>query len=106
MLRRGSWADHGQTAGLSLVSVTSPRDVLFDLAVNKAAEYAARLGIPPGDAVRTRQGLEVWYLKTRFAYRVPLADVAEAVAARPAAPDAVWAGGQVGTWSTAAGDPK
>jgi len=78
--------------------VTSPRDELFDLAVNRAAEYAARLGLPPGDPGRTRQGLEVWYLKTRFAYRVPLADVVAAVAARPAAAGAVWSGGPGGTW--------
>lgn len=83
---------------LILEAVASPRDALFDLAVNKAAEYADRLGLPRGDVERTRLGLEVWYLKTRFAYRVPLADVVAAVAARPAAAGAVWSGGPGGTW--------
>lgn len=79
--------------------MASPRDVLFDLAVNKAAEYAARLGIPAGEPERTRLGLEVWYLKTRFAYRVPLDEVAEAVASRPVGSPAVWTGGRDGTWT-------
>lgn len=81
--------------------MTSPRDELFDLAVNRAAEYAARLGLPPGDPGRTRQGLEVWYLKTRFAYRVPLEEVVAALLARPAdqPPGALeWAGGREGGW--------
>lgn len=81
------------------MSVATPRDVLFDLAVNKAAEYAARLGIPAGDPERTRLGLEVWYLKTRFAYRVPLDEVAEAVSTRPDSVEAVWTGGRDGAWS-------
>ena len=83
---------------LILEAVASPRDALFDLAVNKAAEYADRLGLPRGDVERTRLGLEVWYLKTRFAYRVPLTEVAAAVAARPAT-EAVWSGGRAGGWS-------
>ncbi|HZX00567.1 MAG TPA: hypothetical protein VFF10_10930 [Trueperaceae bacterium] len=81
--------------------MASPRDVLFDLAVNKAAEYAARLGIPAGDPERTRLGLEVWYLKTRFAYRVPLYEVAEAVSRRPESADAAWTGGRSGSWGVA-----
>jgi hypothetical protein len=79
--------------------VPAPRDALFDLAVNRAAEYAERLGIPPGDPERARLGLEVWYLKTRFAYRVPLEEVAAAVAARPPVAGAVWSGGRNGSWS-------
>ena len=81
------------------MSPDSPRDVLFDLAVTRAAEYAARMAVPPGDPVRTRAVLEVWYLKTRFAYRVPLDEVAAAVSARPSGP-ASWSGGREGGWST------
>lgn len=80
------------------MGMATPRDVLFDLAVNKAAEYASRLGVPAGDAERTRLGLEVWYLKTRFAYRVPLEEVAAAVAMRPEATDSIWEGGRDGSW--------
>lgn len=81
--------------------MASPRDVLFDLAVNKAAEYATRLGIPAGDPERTRIGLEVWYLKTRFAYRVPLDEVADAVSRRPETAGAAWTGGRGGAWAVA-----
>ncbi len=88
--------------------MAAPRDELFDLAVNRAAEYAARLGLPPGDALRTRLGLEVWYLKTRFAYRVPLEEVAAAVAARPPGAGSLWVGGRGGAWRErgASGRPR
>ncbi len=79
--------------------MTSPRDELFDLAVNKAAEYVSRLGLASDDPDRVRLGLEVWYLKTRFAYRVPLDEVAAAVARRPIGPGSVWAGGRGGAWT-------
>lgn len=91
---------------LILGVVASPRDELFDLAVNRAAEYAERLGIPPGDAERTRLGLEVWYLKTRFAYRVPLDEVAAAVASRPPGGGAAWTGGRGGSWSVGGRRPR
>lgn len=80
--------------------MASPRDVLFDLAVNKAAEYIQRLGLASADPAEVRRGLEIWYLKTRFAYRVPLDEVAEAVARRPASA-AVWHGGRGGAWAPA-----
>lgn len=83
----------------------SPRDALFDLAVQRATQYAARLGLlererTSGDALRL--GLEPWYLKTRFVYRVPLEGVLEALAALPegAEPErARWRGGATGGWS-------
>lgn len=78
--------------------MTSSRDVLFDLAVNKAAEYVLRLGLVSKDPVEVRQGLEVWYLKTRFAYRVPLEEVAVAVAERPSEGAVSWTGGRAGAW--------
>lgn len=82
-----------------LEGVAPPREALFDLAVNRAAEYAERLGLPRADVERTRLGLEVWYLKTRFAYRVPLDEVAVAVASRPAAAGSAWSGGRHGAWT-------
>jgi len=83
--------------------VASPRDDLFDLAVNWAADYAARLGLASDEPDRVRTGLEVWYLKTRFAYRVPLDEVAAAVAGRPPGPGSVWTGGRSGSWARASG---
>ena len=71
------------------------RDALFDLAVNRAAEVTARTGAARRGA-RERE-LEVWYLKTRFAYRVPFEQVLEALRRRPAG--AVhWEGGPDGAW--------
>lgn len=94
------------------------REALFDLAVNRAATYAARLGLLPRDAEHAepgpthpgdrrparealRLGLEPWYLKTRFAYRVPLDLVVTALAALPPGADprrARWDGGPDGGW--------
>ncbi len=71
------------------------RDRLFDLAVNRASQALDRLG--PRDAGARRHALEVWYLKTRFAYRVPFAAVEEALATRPEG-EAHWHGGPDGGW--------
>ncbi|HZJ09436.1 MAG TPA: hypothetical protein VFD39_07070 [Trueperaceae bacterium] len=78
--------------------MASARDELFDQAVNRAAEYASRLALPFDDVGKLRAGLELWYLKTRFAYRAPLEQVLEALAARPPTTDAVWQGGLTGVW--------
>lgn len=94
---------HRATLPPILAPVTTPRDDLFDLAVNKAADYVARLGLASDDPGRVRSGLEVWYLKTRFAYRVPLDEVAAAVARRPSVPDTTWTGGRGGAWTRAVG---
>jgi hypothetical protein len=74
-----------------------PRDALFDAAVNKALSYARRLGVPLDDREKLRTGLELWYLKTRFAYRVPLDDVIEVLGSCPDALYA-WKGGAAGRW--------
>lgn len=71
------------------------RDALFELAVNRAAEVAGRLGAA-GEPGR-RRALEVWYLKTRFAYRVPFEAVLRALARRPDG-DVHWQGGEDGDW--------
>lgn len=85
--------------------MTSSRDALFDLAVNRAAEAAQRLGARRSSAERPgcddppelRRRLEVWYLKTRFASRVPFEPLLRAVRARP--PGSVhWQGGPGGGW--------
>lgn len=86
--------------------VRGARAALFDLAVRRAAQYAARLGLLERrrDGVDTlRLGLEPWYLKTRFAYRVPLEAVLAALIALPDGVDperARWHGGEEGGWST------
>ena len=76
------------------------RNRLFDLAVNRAADVAVRVGAAqrPDDL---RRALEVWYLKTRFANRVAFDALLAAVASRPAG--AVhWAGGETGSWQPGA----
>jgi len=75
--------------------VPGSRDALFELAVNRAFDVAARLG-GEGEEAR-RRALEVWYLKTRFAYRVPFEAVMEALASRPGG-DVHWEGGADGGW--------
>jgi len=72
------------------------RQRLFDLAVNRAAEVVARLD-PGADDDARRRALEVWYLKTRFAYRVPFERLLASVAARPAG-EVHWEGGPDGGW--------
>ena len=73
---------------------------LFDLAVNRALLYARRLGLPlekteQGEGVRA--GLEPWYLKTRFAYRISLEKVVETLQGYPG-DDHYWVGGEGGRW--------
>lgn len=75
------------------------RDELFDLAVERADTYARRLALDYGSVARLAAGLEVWYLKTRFAYRIPLEQVVAVLATRmDAAPTAKWRGGPQGAW--------
>jgi hypothetical protein len=76
--------------------MSTARDALFDLAVNRAARVADRLGHGTDDA-SLRTALEVWYLRTRFAYRVPFEAVVHAVCCRPLA-RAHWSGGPSGGW--------
>lgn len=80
-----------------------PRDTLFDQAVNRSARYLDALGpLPAGaGAAQVRARVELWYLKTRFAYRVPLAEVVAALVERPAGA-ASWSGGRGGQWEDAA----
>lgn len=61
-------------------------DALFDLAVNRAA--LARRG----------STLESWHARTRFARRVPLDDIKNALATRPAGGEWHWQGGPEGQW--------
>ncbi len=73
---------------------------LFDLAVNRALLYSRRLGLPleeteQGEGLRV--GLEPWYLKTRFAYRIPLEKVVKALQRYPG-DDYYWTGGENGRW--------
>jgi hypothetical protein len=73
------------------------RDALFDLAVDRALRYALALGLPWRDAGALREGLEVWYLKTRFASRIPLEAIV-AVLTRYPGPGHGWIGGESGAW--------
>ena len=73
------------------------RTELFDTAVNKALTYTLRLGVPLDDPDKLTSGLELWYLKTRFAYRVPFDDVLEVLSRCPDS-NHRWTGGQSGHW--------
>ncbi len=77
------------------------RPELFDAAVNKALTYALRLGLPLDNRDKLRGGLELWYLKTRFAYRIPLENVLEMLGRAPStkAVNYLWRGGQCGNWT-------
>lgn len=72
---------------------------LFDLAVARALTYARRLGLPLNDAAAVRAGLELWYLRTRFAYRVPLDEVVAVLGTYPGGEGVEWLGGPGGAWS-------
>ena len=74
-----------------------PRDALFDLAVNRSLQYAARLGVLRQGEKKLKEGLELWYLKTRFAYRVPLETVVETLQTYPGG-EHYWVGGAGGGW--------
>ena len=73
------------------------RDALFDLAINRSLVYAKRLGVPGQDRERLRGGLELWYLKTRFAYRISLKTVVEVLQTYPGG-EHHWTGGEEGGW--------
>jgi hypothetical protein len=72
------------------------RNALFDLAVNRSLSYIQSLGIEAKDKDILKQRLEVWYLKTRFAYRVSLDDIVEVLQSYPGT--GTWAGGKGGMW--------
>ena len=74
------------------------RNELFDLAVNRAAGYLERTGggkVAVGEDLRRR--LELWYLRTRFAYRLPLDAVIAALGRYPGRGYS-WRGGPQGDW--------
>ncbi len=81
-----------------------PRDDLFDLAVNRAYRYLDRTGQPARDAQAVHRALEIWYLKTRFAYRIPLDAVIVALLSRPDE-GRRWRGGESGGWLADPGTP-
>lgn len=87
----------GQSTSAGGSFLTLPRAELHDAAVKGALTYAVRLGLPLNDPEKLKGGLELWYLKTRFAYRVPLNDV---LAALSICPDSSysWRGGADGGW--------
>ncbi|MEW6421573.1 MAG: hypothetical protein AB1511_07575 [Deinococcota bacterium] len=71
-------------------------DALFDLAVNRAD--AVLRGLRPTDSAAA---LAAWHARTRFARRVPLAEVADALARKPeGGGECHWAGGPGGGWVT------
>ncbi|HEX7003994.1 MAG TPA: hypothetical protein VF168_07390 [Trueperaceae bacterium] len=75
------------------------RPELFDTAVARALAYADKLGAMEGewDPKLLHGVLELWYLKTRFAYRIPLDRVIAALVEYPG-PGHYWSGGQGGGW--------
>ncbi len=75
----------------------SERHELFDLAVARALEYAQRLNLNLHDVLELSNGLELWYLKTRFAYRILLEDIINILQTHPGQ-DCHWQGGKDGQW--------
>ena len=75
------------------------RTELFDLAINRASSYLDKLSVDPAAAsAQSLHGhLELWYLKTRFAYRVALQDVIAILQKRPGKAY-FWQGGVGGNW--------
>ena len=75
------------------------REELFDLAVNRAFAYARRTRAleRARDARTLARELELWILRTRFAYRIPLEEVAERLLAAPDG-EVHWSGGPDGAW--------
>jgi hypothetical protein len=73
------------------------RNALFDLAINRSLSYMQSLGIEAQNKHTLKERLEVWYLKTRFAYRVSLDDIVEVLQNYPG--KGKWAGGKHGSWS-------
>ncbi len=63
-------------------------NALFDLAVNRAAKVTSVLGLAH---------LEVWHSKTRFAVRVPLEGLRQALLIKPKG-ECFWSGGTTGQW--------
>jgi hypothetical protein len=72
------------------------RNELFDLAITRALDYAQRLNLNLQDADELKRGLELWYLKTRFAYRIPLEDVLKVLQTHRK--NHQWQGGKKGHW--------
>lgn len=70
------------------------------MAVSRALAYSERLGGLDGERNRSalRDLLELWYLKTRFAYRVPLEQVVEVIMGYPGSGH-YWRGGREGSWT-------
>lgn len=68
-------------------------DALFDLAVNRAA--TALRGFP--QAGREAE-LRRWHARTRFARRIPVAEVQRCLGLRPLSGVWHWAGGPTGGW--------
>lgn len=75
------------------------RDELFDLAVNRALSYARRTRAleRADDATALARELELWMLRTRFAYRLDLLEVATRLLQAPDG-ETHWAGGPAGGW--------
>ncbi|MEX2502532.1 MAG: hypothetical protein WD336_09155 [Trueperaceae bacterium] len=75
------------------------RAELFDLAMNRALAYArgTRALRRARDAPALARELELWVLRTRFAYRIPLEAVAERLLRAPEG-ETHWSGGPDGAW--------
>jgi hypothetical protein len=72
------------------------RSELFDLAVNRSLSYTKSIGLETSDKERLKQGLEDWYLKTRFAYRISLEDIVAILQSYSG--EGSWVGGKNGKW--------
>lgn len=78
---------------------STPRDELFDLAVNRALAYARRTRAleRARDARELARELQLWVLRTRFAYRLRLEEIAARLLEAPSG-EVHWHGGPEGGW--------
>lgn len=76
------------------------RSELFDLAMNRALAYARRTRAleRSADVRSLARELELWQLRTRFAFRLDLDAIAARLLAAPATGDVHWQGGPDGGW--------
>ena len=65
-------------------------DAVFDLAVNRAANFRRGAG--------ANADLETWHARTRFAARIDLGVIRAALASRPPRGEWHWQGGERGSW--------
>jgi hypothetical protein len=91
--------------------MTAP-PALFDLAINRAAGTLHGLGLDDVGSPQAAAALSQWHARTRFAGRIPLAEVMRCLKSLPRLADRTgvggkgswhWVGGLEGSWQAGRG---